>query len=99
MPEVLKPILEGKLHYLRGIVGQSWGAGPPLDSKGAMILKRGRRAAALLRDHRSPPGRPPRAPNGSHVTATAVMPRHSAEWIGVPVYREMVVPGASPGTV
>ena len=35
----------------------------------------------------------------SIVTATAVMPRHSAEWIGVPVYREMVVPGASPGTV
>ena len=36
------------------------------------------------------------------VTATAVMPRHSAEnarWIGVPVDREMVVPGASPGTV
>ena len=32
------------------------------------------------------------------VTAMAVMPRHSAEWIGVPVYREIVVPGTSPGT-
>ena len=36
---------------------------------------------------------------GKNVTDTAVMPRHSAEWVGVPVYREMAVPGASPGTV
>ena len=41
MPKVLKPILEGKPHYLRGIVGQSWGAGKPCKKTPLMLRQQG----------------------------------------------------------